>query len=562
MDNASASSFQRPIPTGRGNDSHHVFLSFRGPDTRRKFTDHLFHGLANAGTIPISVFKDDKSIPIGEEFASQIFGAISRSKISIPIISKNYATSKWCLWELVRMMDRRKSTSHIVLPIFYEVKPSDVRYLKGEFGDAYHLSKKDYGEKDIHEFEQALRDVSYLQVWDSEKIASGREGELVEKVVDTVLGELRNYFQLDVTEEVVGIDDQVKKIKNWAGSPATHARMIGIYGMGGIGKTTLAKAIYNELSKDFVNCGYIPDIRDTVHRNGIHFVQNQPIKDILPNECEVSNVDRGISLIKSRFQCKKVLILLDDIDGGKKGGEQLHALARKCDWFMAGSIIIVTTRYEDVLDQAKFEVVKKYPMNELDGVHSVLLFNKHAFRMNCSLRDFEDTSCEIISTMGGLPLALVVVGSYLFGKTNPKVWIDTLKQLKEQPHEDVQGSLMISYEALKPGHKEIFLDIACFFIGKKIKFEMYMWDDCGFYASQGIEELKLRCLIKIGDDAELKMHDQLRDLGRSIVAQGQPPERRSRLWVYEEAFRVLTEKKNERRLLFLGKNLSTHSCPS
>ncbi|XP_030545545.1 disease resistance protein RUN1-like [Rhodamnia argentea] len=416
MDNASASSFQRPIPTGRGNDSHHVFLSFRGPDTRRKFTDHLFHGLANAGTIPISVFKDDKSIPIGEEFASQIFGAISRSKISIPIISKNYATSKWCLWELVRMMDRRKSTSHIVLPIFYEVKPSDVRYLKGEFGDAYHLSKKDYGEKDIREFEQALRDVSYLQVWDSEKIASGREGELVQKVVDIVLGELRNYFQLDVTEEVVGIDDQVKKIKNWADSPATHARMIGIYGMGGLGKTTLAKAIYNELSKDFVDCSYIPDIRDTVHHNGIHFVQNQLIKDILPNEREVSNVDRGINLIKSRFQCKKVLILLDDIDVGAKGGKQLQALARERDWFMAGSIIIVTTRYQDVLDQSKFTVDYKYPMNTLDEVHSVLLFNKHAFRMSCSLRYFEETSREIITTMGGLPLALVVVGSYLFGK--------------------------------------------------------------------------------------------------------------------------------------------------
>ncbi|XP_048136657.1 disease resistance protein L6-like [Rhodamnia argentea] len=459
------------------------------------------------------------------------------------------------------MMDRRKSKSHIVLPIFYEVKPSDVRYLTGEFGNAYHLSKKDYEEKDTLEFERALNDVSYLQVWDSEKIASGREGELVQKIVDTVLGELRRDFQLDVTENVVGIDDHVNNIKNWANSSATHARMIGIYGMGGIGKTTLAKAIYNELSKDFVDCSYIPDIRETVHRNGIHFVQNQLIKDILPNEREVSNVDRGISLIKSRFQCKKVLILLDDIDGGKKGGEQLHALARKCDWFMAGSIIIVTTRYEDVLDQAKFEAVKKYPMNELAGVHSMLLFNRHAFRMNCSLRDFEDTSREIISNMGGLPLALEVVGSYLFGKTNPKVWEDVLKQLKEQPHEDVRKSLMISYEALEGGHKEIFLDIACFFIGETSKFAMYMWDDCGFYPSQGIEELKLRCLIKIGDDGELKMHDQLRDLGRSIVAQGQLPERR-RLWVYEEAFKVLMEKKNERRLLFLGKNLSTHSCPS
>ncbi|XP_030545521.2 disease resistance protein RPV1-like [Rhodamnia argentea] len=77
---------------------------------------------------------------------------------------------------------------------------------------------------------------------------------------------------------------------------------------------------------------------------------------------------------------------------------------------------------------------------------------------------------------------------------------------------------------------------------------MYMWDDCGFYPSEGIEELKLRCLIKRGNDGKLKMHDQLRDLGRSIVAQGQPPERRSRLWVYEEAFKVLMEKKGTQRV--------------
>ncbi|XP_030545517.2 disease resistance protein RPV1-like [Rhodamnia argentea] len=543
MDKASASSFQCPIPTGRGNDSYDIFLSFRGSDIREKFADHLYQSLVNAGTIPISVFKDDKSIPIGEEFETQIFGAISRSKISIPIVSKNYATSKWCLRELVHMMDCRKRTSHIVLPIFYEVKISDVRYLEGEFGEAYHSRKKNYENKYIHDFEKALRDVSYLQVWKSGKFVDGPEGEFVQEVVDTVRSELRRHFQLDVTKDLVGIDGHVQKIKNWADIPVPHARMIGIYGMGGIGKTTLAKAIYNELSKVFVDRSKILDIRDKADRKGIPYVQNLLIKGILPDERKVSEVDDGVSLLNSRFKCKKVLILLDDIDGGKKGGEQLQALARERDWFMAGSIIIVTTRYQDVLDQSKFTVDYKYPMNTLDEVHSVLLFNRHAFRMNCSPRDFEDTSCEIISTMGGLPLPLVVVGSYLFGKTNPKVWIDTLKQLKEQPHEDVQGSLMISYEALKPRHKEIFLDIACFFIGETSKFAMYMWDDCGFHPSQGIEELKLRCLIKIGDDGELKMHDQLRDLGRSIVAQGQPPERRSRLWVYEEAFRVLMEKK-------------------
>ncbi|XP_048136661.1 disease resistance protein RUN1-like [Rhodamnia argentea] len=331
------------------------------------------------------------------------------------------------------MMDRRKSMSHIVLPIFYEVKPSDVRYLKGEFGDAYHLSKKDYGEKDIREFEQALRDVSYLQVWDSEKIASGHEGELVKEVIKTVPSKLGNDFQLDVTKRLVGIDDHVNKIKNWVDTPARDARIIGIYGMGGIGKTTLAKVVYNKLSNDFKHRCFVSNIRERAHRDGIPYLQNQVIKEILPNEREIRTVDRGISLIRSRLQLNKVLIILDDVDHKI----QLDALAGERNWFMTGSIIIVTTRNKAILDQPEFEVDYAYELNEMDETHSLLLFKRHAFRMDHSPTDFDDISREIISTMGGLPLALEVVGSYLFRKTNRNVWKDVLKQLKQQPHRDV-----------------------------------------------------------------------------------------------------------------------------
>ncbi|XP_056165249.1 disease resistance protein L6-like [Syzygium oleosum] len=202
---------------------------------------------------------------------------------------------------------------------------------------------------------------------------------------------------------------------------------------------------------------------------------------------------------------------------------------------MAGSIIIVTTRNEAVLDQSEFEVVYKYELNELDEEHALLLFNRHAFRTDHSLRDFEGVSRDVISTMGGLPLALEVVGSYLYKKTNRKVWEDVQKQLKSQPHRDVQKILRISYDALEDGHKHIFLDIVCFFIGEESskerrKYAMYMWEDCGFYPSQGIEELKLRCLIKIGDNGKFMIHDQLIDLGRSIFCQEQLLEKRSGPW--------------------------------
>ncbi|KAL3750041.1 hypothetical protein ACJRO7_011081 [Eucalyptus globulus] len=523
---ASTPSFISPMPTGEGNDHYDVFLSFRGLDTRKEFADHLYHNLDKAGIVPVFVFRDDKSIPIGEEFGPRILDAIARSKISILIISKNYASSKWCLRELIHIMDHMKSTSHIVLPIFYKVDPSDVRHLKGSFGKAFHSHKKYFDEEDIQKGQQALKEVSHLHGWESEKVANGHEGELVEKVVENIMSKLRQDFQLDVTKHLVGIGDHVNKIRKWVDTPTSVARMIGIYGMGGIGKTTLAKVIYNQLSDDFVHRSFLADIRETAHRNNMPYLQKQLIKDILQIEHQVGNVDYGISLIKSRFKRKKVLILLDDVDDKN----QLDALARERDWFMLESMIIVTTRNEAILDQSEFEVDYKYELNELDGKRALLLFNRQAFRMDHSPGEFEGISRDIISNMGGLPLALQVVGSYLYKKTNRNVWEDVWEQLKNEPHRDVQKTLHISYDALQNEHKQIFLDIACFLVGEVSRFAMYMWEDCGLYPSQGIEELKLRCLIKIGDHGEFEMHDQLRDLGRSIFCQGQLLEKRSGPW--------------------------------
>ncbi|KAL3750043.1 hypothetical protein ACJRO7_011083 [Eucalyptus globulus] len=529
IEGASTFSFISPVPIDAYNGQYDVFLSFRGSDTRKAFTDHLYHSLIKAGTVPFCVFRDDNSIPIGEEFGSQILDAITRSKISILIISENYASSKWCLRELTHIMDCKKRTSHMALPIFYKVDPSDVRYLTGSFGEAFHSRKKRFDEKDIQEGLRALREVSDLHGWESEKFANGHEGELVEKVVENILSKLQQDFQLDVTKHLVGIGDHVNKIRKWVDTPTSVARMIGIYGMGGIGKTTLAKVIYNQLSDDFVHRSFLADIRETAHRNNMPYLQKQLIKDVLQIEHQVGNVDYGISLIKSRFKRKKVLILLDDVDDKN----QLDALARERDWFMLESMIIVTTRNEAVLDQSEFKVDYKYELNELDGKCALLLFNRHTFRMDHSPREFEGISRDIISNMGGLPLALQVVGSYLYKKTNQNVWEDVRKQLKNEPHRDVQKILQLSYDALQNEHKQIFLDIACFLIGEDSRFAMYMWEDCGLYPSQGIEELKLRCLIKIGDDGEFEMHDQLRDLGRSIFCQGQPLEKRSEPWDHD-----------------------------
>ncbi|XP_056171722.1 disease resistance protein L6-like [Syzygium oleosum] len=522
--------------TASTGNCYEVFLSFRGPDTRKGFTDHLYIGLVDAG---IRTFRDDNELRQGEEIGPDLLAAIKNSKILIPILSVNYGSSKWCLDELVQIMECKNNNGQIVLPIFYEVKPADVRYQIGRFGDAFHKREKRSLEKSFHptileKWKKALLEVSNLKGYQ----ADGYEGELVKLVVQKVLRELKKEFALVIPENLVGIDGHMGEVMKFVDNNSSATLFIGIHGMGGIGKTTLAKTIYNKLSDQFKYCSFIADIRESCQRNGLEYLQNQLITDILNQNNQISNKDYGINFISSRFKDKKVLILLDDVDDV----DQLKALVGNHNWFSYGSRILITTRKVSVLDNEGVDF--KYEHKVMDENHSMVLFSRHAFRSNSPPSEFKDLAHDVITTTGGLPLSLEVLGSSLCGK-KPAFWRGTIDKSKKVPHQKVRERLRISYEELDYGQKQIFLDIACFFIGDDREITSYMWDACGFYPEEGIEVLIFMSLIKLGDHHKFIMHDQLRDLGREIVREENQnePQYRSRLWDSKEVLKVLEENK-------------------
>ncbi|KAL3745207.1 hypothetical protein ACJRO7_014338 [Eucalyptus globulus] len=527
----------------KGNE-YEVFLSFRGKDTRKGFTDYLYTSLIDAG---IHVFRDDNELRVGEELGSKLLYSITKSKISIPIISEDYAASKWCLRELVQMLKCKRSIGQIVLPIFYKVGPSQVRHLIGRLRDSINAHRENLDDMVLKEWEEALKEVSSLKGWESEKIDNGHEGALVEIVVKKVMYELNRTSELIVPKELVGIDDRVEEIMSLIDAQFNDTRIIGIYGMGGIGKTTLAKVLYNNLSIHFEHLSFMASIRETSRRKGIEWLQKKLIYDILRIKYDVSNVDEGIGIIKSRFKSKQVLILLDDMDDNT----HLNALAGDNSWFRAGSIVIVTTRNKSILDKAR--VGYMYQLNELSLDQSLILFSRHAFQNDSPQSHYEFISHDIVSTTGGLPLALEVIGSFLHEKTE-KVWKDTLKKLKKVPDKKVRETLRISYEALDYEERQIFLDIACFFIGSYEQSPTYMWGACSFFPGNGIEVLSLMSLVKIDKDGKLMMHDQLRKFGREIVRLENPkePQEHSRLWIYKEAVDVLDNNKMATKLKVLN----------
>jgi hypothetical protein len=104
--------------------SYDVFLSFRGEDTRYHFTGNLYKALSNQG---IRTFIDDKELQTGDKITPSLLKSIENSGIAIIIFSKNYASSSFCLDELAHIIHYFQAKSRLVLPVFYDVEPCNVR---------------------------------------------------------------------------------------------------------------------------------------------------------------------------------------------------------------------------------------------------------------------------------------------------------------------------------------------------------------------------------------------------------------------------------------------------
>ncbi|CAI0413149.1 unnamed protein product [Linum tenue] len=518
---------------------YEVFLSFRGSDTRHQITDILFRFLVH---LKIHTFKDDDELRKGEGIWPSLVKAIGQSKIYVPILSKSYAHSRWCLKELVEIVENmRQDKRRIVLPIFYMVDPRDVRHQTGPYRDAFREHEKNFDRQTIQNWKAALTTVGALKGW--HVTHNDEQSKYADLVSDSIWSHLRRFYSTVETNELVAIDGHVEEVVKRLSLDFKDVTMVGLHGMGGIGKTTLAKVVYNKILSHFDRCSFVENIRETQHQNdGIFKIQKKIIEDATRKEERVCDVSQGRRIIMDRVSQFKVLIVLDDVDEEFKFGE----VVGNPRGFVSGSRFIVTSRDCKMLSRLNENKCKLYEVQALSPSHSVKLFSKHAFKKDYPPPDYEILSNDIVSTMGGLPLALEVVGSLLH-REEKSIWEAKLKQLREVPEKHAIERLKISYDALEYEAKEIFLDIACFYIGRKKVKPFYMWNDCNFNPTININLLIQRSMVKIDQDGcRFQMHDQLRDMGREIVRREniEYPWMRSRIWTVETAVELLHEKKN------------------
>ncbi|GJR38105.1 Toll/interleukin-1 receptor domain-containing protein [Tanacetum coccineum] len=506
--------------------SHDVFLSFRGEDTRKTFVDHLYKALTDR---LLRTYKDDITLPRGESVGPALLKAIEESRHAVIIFSKKYANSSWCLDELVHIMKCRAEKGQIVMPIFYDVDPSDVRKQKGEFGEAFAEQEGDNVTK-AESWRKALVDASNISGWEPKNVANGHEAVVIQTIVDAISNNLLSpNLDIDEDEEFVGMTDRVKDLISRLKIGTGGVRMVGIWGVGGGGKTTLATSVYMEISQHFGGHCIVENIREESRKHDRTTLQAKILSTLLETQVGVQSEEEGKRMIRNRLCRSNVLILLDDVDDPK----QLEALAGSHKWFGDGSRIMITTRDEHVLRTRKVDHIS--PVTLLSQDEGSRLFKKHAYNEEEPLKVYGKLSLRVVSYADGLPLALKVLGSFLYDK-DEKEWMSTLDRLKEIPESEIVEKLKISYDGLKKVEKELFLDIAFFFRGEAKDRAMEILDACDFYPDIGIRVLIQKALITINSNGKFDMHDLVQEMGHYIVRGEHPnnPEKHSRLRKYEE----------------------------
>ncbi|RDY03238.1 TMV resistance protein N, partial [Mucuna pruriens] len=315
--------------------TYDVFLSFRGEDTHFDFTSNLYGALSQRG---IFTFFDDDALPKGKHITPSLRKATQESRMSIIIFSQNYASSTFCLDELIQILECYTEQKMCILPIHHTcdikqgVTKKHLQCTKWKIRRSYDKLQK---------WRLALRQAADFSGW---HFKQEYEHVIIREITENISSEL-NRPLLKIADYPVGLEAQMRKVLSLMDAEFDNkVKMLGIHGISGLEKSTLARgALYNLIAHQFEGSCFLGDVREKSTRHGLLQIQ----------ETMLSKLGREISSWEM---------------------EKLQATAGGLEWFGPGSIIIITTRDE------KFSVEKQYMVDAFNAAEALKLFQWNALR--------------------------------------------------------------------------------------------------------------------------------------------------------------------------------------
>jgi len=354
--------------------------------------------------------------------------------------------------------------------------------------------------------------------------------------VDTIVKTLLNLPVLSVTKFPVALQSYVDDLIPFIKNNSTEVCRIVICGEEGSGKTTLAKAFFNQIHGTFRARSFIEGIGQDSGIRGDLRLQEQLFLDLLKTKVEIDSIEMGRSIIRERLAGKRVLIVLDDVPGFNA------PLVWECsNWFEAGTVIIITTRHEYL--ERVYQADYVFQVNQMNAKESLELLSWHAFREAKPKQEYYFRAKRVVDYCRGLPLALEVIGSYLYERTKLE-WNRVLLRLKHIPRHKVLHILKISFDGLgNQMEKNLFLDVCSSFLGKDRAHATKILNGYGIDADSGIRVLIERNLIQVNKNNRLGMHSLLQKMGREIIHQNSGEElgKNSQLWFNTDEEYVLSK---------------------
>ncbi|KAM5550480.1 hypothetical protein ABKV19_027571 [Rosa sericea] len=504
-----------------------VFLSFRGPDTRKGITFDIHDRLNRSG---IKTFMDDRDLEVGNVISPALLTAIRESKFAIVVLSQNYASSSWCLEELrvicLSMEDNR------ILPLFYHVDPTDVRYQKRSFEDAFskHETSGRHELEKVKQWKAALNKVANISGWNTNDYKTHKE------LVDAIVESLRRKVPPDAIESTgdfhayEATTEAMNKVMKALTDDEISA--VGVYGMGGVGKTSMVRHVAAKVCKNGTFNHWI--IVAISQRPDLRKIQGT-LADFLGVKLDKETEDgRAATLHKEIMRRVKLLIIVDDVwerTELSSIGIPSYKELQKCK-----SKVLLTTRRLNVCHAMKCQ--EKIALKVLSEKDSWTLFLRNAGITPFESTTFENVARRVAGECKGLPIALIAVARAL-GDEDLKEWEKAAQRLEKSRspnpnhEEDAFNCIRLSYDYLKhEDHKSCFLlcclypedheieieDLFRYAIGKRLFQDAETMVEASETLVTVVKYLKNSSLLMDSEkNGCVKMHDVIRDTAIQIA---------------------------------------------